>query len=523
MKTISYPLLLLLLGWATGVSAQDIQFGFPVRTEVSNGVLEGDYSTRTGIQSYLGVPFAAPPVGELRWKAPQAAKNWDGVRSAHDFGPRPVQKYVYDDMRFRSPSVSEDCLYLNVWTPAKEDEKGFPVLVYFYGGGFTAGSGDEGRYDGERLAQEGVVVVTPNYRLNVFGFLAHPELSAESGYGGSGNYGLMDQAAAIQWVHDNIAAFGGDPERITIAGESAGSMAVSLQMVSPLSRDLIAGAVGESGGAVNPERPLAPLSEGEAWGTQFVKNAGYGSFGEFRKASTQAVYEAHNASSGGGLRPVVDGKFITEEPTVTFRSGRQAQVPLLVGWTSTERPWGDFPDSREAYRQQVKEQYPDKAEELLQYYPAESPRSSAIALASDTWIVLGTWNWANLHRKNSDQPVYRYRFDKVRPALKGETRTKEPAGAGHATDIEYFLDNLRVSDQYQWQEGDHAAAKTMVTYLGNFVKTGDPNGDNLPEWPKLSEEETPEVMILNAQSKAEPFAAEPRYRYLLKMYEEARR
>ncbi len=515
--------LLLLTCLGTRVRAQQINFGFAVRTEVANGALEGNYSTRTGVQSYLGVPFAAPPVGERRWQPPQPAADWDGVRMAKEFGPRPVQRYIYSDMVFRSPSVSEDCLYLNVWTPAKKGVEKLPVLVYFYGGGFSAGSGDEGRYDGEQLAREGVVVVTPNYRLNVFGFLAHPELSAESGYGGSGNYGLMDQAAAIQWVKDNIAAFGGDPDHITIAGESAGSMSVSAQMVSPLARDLLAGAVGESGSVVNPQRPLTPLADGEAWGEAFLKASGYRSIAELRNAPTRDIYETLNDGDFGGPPAVLDGRFFTEDPALTFREGRQAQVPLLVGWTSTERPWGRFPETAEAYRNMLEEQYAGTASEIEKYYPADTPTRSAIELASDTWIVLGTWNWADLQRRYSDQPVYRYRFDQIRPALKGQENPVEMPGAAHATDIEYFLDNLSVSDQYLWGEPDRKAARTMVSYLANFVKTGDPNGEDLPEWPALREGETPEVMILKAESQAEPFTAEPRYRYLSKMYEELRR
>ncbi|NJB85334.1 para-nitrobenzyl esterase [Lewinella marina] len=524
MRTpLNLILLLLILGLGTRVRAQEINFGFPVQTEVANGVLEGHYSTRTGVQRYLGIPFAAPPVGDLRWRPPQPAADWEGVRPAKEFGPRPVQRYIYDDMRFRSPEVSEDCLYLNVWTPAKKGESGLPVLVYFYGGGFSAGSGDEGRYDGERLAQEGVVVVTPNYRLNVFGFLAHPELTAESARGSSGNYGLLDQAAALQWVRDNIAAFGGDPQRITIAGESAGSMSVSLQMVSPLSRDLLAGAVGQSGAAVNPQRPVPPLAEGEEWGKKFLEATGYSAIAELRKAPTRDIYEAYVYGNLGGPPVVVDGHFITEEPTVTFRNRKQAQIPLMAGWTSTERPWGQFPTTPEAYRKMVAEQYPGNADELVKYYPADRPSLSAIELVSDMWIVLGTWNWADLQRRYSDQPVYRYRFDQIRPPLKGETRQQEPPGAAHATDIEYFLDNLELSDQYSWEEDDHAAAATMLTYLANFVKSGNPNGENLPEWPALEEGETPRVMILDADSRAEPFAAEPRYRYLRKMAEGARR
>ena len=523
LKPVTCLLCLLCCLFSSGAAAQELRFGFPVRTLVRNGVLEGEYSTRTGVQIYRGVPFAAPPVDELRWQPPQPAADWDGVRQAKEFGPRPVQRYVYPDMRFRSPSVSEDCLYLNVWTPAKQGETGLPVLVYFYGGGFQAGAGDERRYDGEKLAGEGVVVVTPNYRLNIFGFLAHPELSAESGYGGSGNYGLMDQAMAIQWVKDNIEAFGGDPDKITIAGESAGSMSVSAQTVSPLARDLIAGAVGESGSVVNPQRPVTPLADGEAWGEKFLAANDFASIADLRAASTREIYEAFNDGQLGSPPVVLDGRFFTEDPAETFRNGDQAQVPLLVGWTSTERPWGQFPDNAADFRKQVAEQFPDNADEVLKYYDADAPTRSAIELASDTWIVLGTWNWADLHRRNSDQPVYRYRFDRIRPPLKGQENPMEMPGAAHATDIEYFMNSLAVSDAYDWQPEDRKTAETMLGYLANFVKTGDPNGDDLPEWPAVDDSENPPVMILDAESEARAFKAEPRYRYLAKMYTESRR
>jgi para-nitrobenzyl esterase len=198
-------------------------FGFPVQVKIANGVIEGMYDTKTGLQTYFGIPFAKPPVGDLRWKAPQPLDNWSDVQETKKFGPRPVQGIVFGDMQSRSDGLSEDCLYLNVWTPAKRGTTGLPVLVYFFGGGFVAGDASEPRYDGASMAQKGIVVVTVNYRLNIFGFFAHPELSKEAPYKASGNYGLLDQHAGLKWVQKNIAAFGGDPKRVTIAGESAGS------------------------------------------------------------------------------------------------------------------------------------------------------------------------------------------------------------------------------------------------------------------------------------------------------------
>ncbi|MCY7328769.1 MAG: carboxylesterase family protein, partial [Saprospiraceae bacterium] len=228
--------------FASNLAASAFTQTIALQAKTANGILEG--VEESGIRTFKGVPFAAPPVGDLRWREPQPAKHWTGIRKADKFGPRAMQRAIFGDMNFRSAGVSEDCLYLNVWTPARSASDRLPVLVYFYGGGLMAGDGSELRYDGESMARQGIVAVVVNYRLNIFGFMAHPELTKESPHHASGNYGLLDQAAALQWVNKNIAAFGGDPKRVTIAGESAGSMSVSAQMLSPLSKNLLAGAIG---------------------------------------------------------------------------------------------------------------------------------------------------------------------------------------------------------------------------------------------------------------------------------------
>ncbi len=243
------------------------------RVRVGGGELEGTINQDSGIFEFKGVPFAQPPVGELRWREPQPVTGWEGVRRADQFGPRAMQLSVFGDMKFRSDGMSEDCLYLNIWTPKLGAGAKLPVLVYFYGGGFIAGAGSEGRYDGHSMATKGMVAVTVNYRLGVFGFFAHPELSKESAQGASGNYGLLDQAAALKWVYENIAALGGDPKRITIAGESAGSISVSAQLVSPLSKGMIAGAIGESGSILGA-LPAIPLAEAEVKGLELAKKLG---------------------------------------------------------------------------------------------------------------------------------------------------------------------------------------------------------------------------------------------------------
>ncbi len=308
-KILLFTVVLLIANQFTMAQNQN---AFPVQAKLDNGVIEGNYDTHTGIQTYFGVPFAKPPVGELRWKAPQPLDKWNGVKETKAFGPRPMQTMVFGDMKSRSAGVSEDCLYLNVWTPATRNSKDLPVLVYFFGGGNVAGDASEYRYDGESMAKKGIVVVTTNYRLNIFGFLAHPELSAEAAYKASGNYGLLDQHAALQWVQKNIAAFGGDPNKVTIAGESAGSIGVSQQMASPLSKNLIAGAIGESGAGINPTMSPIPLKDAEKMGLEFAQKAGVPSLAQLRALSTREVYEIYNESKRFGFPAVIDGYFLTK-------------------------------------------------------------------------------------------------------------------------------------------------------------------------------------------------------------------
>ena len=522
--------------------AQD-KNSFPVQATIDNGIIEGNYNTHTGIQTYFGVPFAKPPVGELRWKAPQPLDKWEGVKETKAFGPRPMQTMVFGDMDSRSDGVSEDCLYLNVWTPAKRNTRDLPVLVYFYGGGNVAGDASEPRYDGESMAKKGMVVVTTNYRLNIFGFLAHPELSAEASYKASGNYGLLDQNAALQWVQKNISAFGGDPKKVTIAGESAGSIAVSVQMASPMSKDLIAGAIGESGAGINPTMAPVPLMEAESTGLEFAQKAGYPSIEELRKLSTRDIYEIYNESKRFGFPMVIDGYFLPKTLPQIFEAKEQAQVPLLLGWNSAEIPGMAFMQGQsytnENYVAKVKEVYPDTYEEVLKLYPHNSVQEielSATALASDRFIAYSTWKWFDLHRKNSEQPVYRYLYSKLRPALKdqnlasglaGGTITKssdapkipKPVGAPHACEIEYCMGNLHLVDDYEWTEDDFKVSETMQNYFSNFIKTGNPNGENLPEWPDAKANETaPPVIILNTVSEAQKATNDARYEFLDKAY-----
>ena len=518
--------------------AQSSNFVLAVRTTVQHGVLEGNYDTKSGIQTYFGIPFATPPVGELRWKDPQPLKPWSEVREAKYFGPRPVQPPVFGDMNFRSASMDEDCLYLNVWTPAKRNTKNLPVLVYFYGGGNVAGDASEPRYDGESMAKKGIVAVTCNYRLNIFGNFAHPELSAESPHKSSGNYGYYDQLAALQWVKNNIAAFGGDPNHVTIAGESAGSVAVSYQMSSPLAKGLVHGAIGESGAGIPPTMAPVSLDEAEKTGKDFAEKQGIKSLKELRALSTKELYEIYNDSKRFGFPVVLDGYFLPKHLSEIYAAKEQAQIPLLLGWNSAEIPGGAFmqgkPYSQENFTNRMKQEYPNNYKEMLDVYAATNDKEvelAATALASDRFISFATWKWFDLHRKNSNQPVYRYLYSKLRPALNDQSLTPglaggtmkkadappapKAVGAPHACEIEYCMGNLHLVKDFAWTADDMLVSETMSNYFANFIKTGNPNGVKLPAWlPATANDPTPPVMIIDVQSRIEKAVNDKRYELL---------
>ena len=521
--------------------AQKPSFPFAVQTTIEHGIIEGNYDTKTGIQTYFGIPFAKPPVGELRWKDPQPLDPWNGVKQTKYFGSRPVQADVFGDMNFRSRELSEDCLFLNVWTPAKRNSKNLPVLVYFYGGGNVAGDASEPRYDGESMAKKGIVVVSCNYRLNIFGNFAHPELSKESPHKSSGNYGYYDQLAALQWVKKNIASFGGDPNHVTIGGESAGSVAVSYQMSSPLAKGLVHGAIGESGAGIPPTMAPVPLAEAESIGKAFGENQNIKSLKELRALSTREIYEIYIESKRFGFPVVLDGYFLPKQLNELYANKEQSQIPILVGWNSAESSGRAFmqgkPYTVENYVNRVKAEFPNNTKEILDVYPANSEKEvelSATALASDRFIGYATWKWFDLHRKNSTKPVYRYLYSKLRPALidqtlvsglAGGTMKKTDAtppapavGAPHACEIEYCLGNLHLVKEYAWSADDIQVSETMSSYFANFIKTWNPNGGNLPEWQAAdSNDPMPPVMIIDVKSRTEKATNDIRYEVLDKL------
>jgi para-nitrobenzyl esterase len=465
----------------------------PPQVTVAQGTLEGKLALQHGIalREFQGVPYAAPPLGPLRWKPPQPAAAWLGVRQASRFAPRCMQLPLFGDMVFRSNGMSEDCLYLNVWTPTGDAHAALPVLVYFYGGGFVAGDGSENRYDGASLASRGIVTVTVNYRLGVFGFLALPQLAAESPAHASGNYGLLDQNAALRWVRANIAHFGGDPARITIAGESAGSISVHAHMASPLSRGLIAGAIGESGALIAPIAPQ-PRPEAQAQGTAFMRKTGAATLAALRAMPASALLAA-SAAPTPEMQPDVDGLFLTEAPVATFARGEQADVPLLLGSNTQEGFYTNLLDQSAPtpanYRAALARLFGDQAERALALYPGNDRAQverSASELAGDIFIAHSTWRWMDQQRHHADAPVYFYLFARPRPAKRHPLPGEQPdPGAVHSGEIEYALGNLDSNPVYAWTPDDHQVSRVFEGYVERFVKTGNPNGPGLPAWPAV--------------------------------------
>jgi para-nitrobenzyl esterase len=505
------------------------------RVKIANGFLEATAPLSSGVRSFKGIPFAEPPVGDLRWREPQPVKNWTGARSADAFGPRCMQRTSStSDYWFRSKGMSEDCLYLNVWTPAKSDNERLPVMVYIFGGGFQNGDGSEPRYDGEGMARQGIVAVTVNYRTNIFGFFSHPELTKESPHHASGNYGLLDQVAALRWVQRNIAVFGGDPKRVTIAGESAGSISVSALMASPLSRNLMEGAIGESGAMIST-LPARPLAETEQNGGRFAASAGAASLAALRAMTAEQIQEAVAKSPRMRFSTALDGYFLPKPLTDIFGAGEQAKIPLLAGSNSEEQAarsvLGTSEPTAENFANAVRKLYGDRAAAILKSYAAattEEVLDAATALASARFIAYGTWKWTELQSQTGGKPVYRYYYTHPRPKFQPAANQSPaggdaaaagrggkgpaPRGAAHSAEIQYALGNLPLDPRYAWRPADYKVSEVVQGYFVNFIKTGNPNGPGLPDWPTYNSDTNFQRMRLDVDSRSE---AEPhRDRYL---------
>jgi para-nitrobenzyl esterase len=503
-----------LLSAAECVSAQ-------VRTTA--GIVEGTTSAAGKIKIYKGIPYAAPPVGNLRWKEPQPAPAWEGVRKATEFGARCMQGPIYDDMVFGDSGPSEDCLHLNVWTPAAKAGAKLPVMVWIYGGGFQAGATSEPRQDGEHLAHKGVVVVSMDYRLGIFGFFSHPGLTAESPHHASGNYGLLDQAAALKWVHENIAAFGGDPDKVTIFGESAGSFSVSAQMASPVAKGFVHAAIGESGAFFGKTLSAKPLAESEKRDAIFAEELGMKSIAQLRAVDADKLLNAVLKNKGESrFGPNIDGYFMPASAYEIYSQGKQAQIPLLAGWNHDERDYhgffGDQHPTRENYAAIIRQKLGDSAAEALKLFPGdtdEQAKSSAELLSSADFIAYGTWKWIEVHLQTGGAAVFRYEFDQALPLPEGHA-PDAVAEANHSGEIEYVFGTLD-SKKLPWRPEDYKLSEAMGTYWTNFAKTGNPNGSGVPEWPRYEGKNGYQVMYLAPKPHATPDGQRRQYEFLDKM------
>jgi para-nitrobenzyl esterase len=503
------------------------------RVKTANGIVESTAAPKDGVRSFKGIPFGQPPVGDLRWREPQPVKNWSGVRNADQFGPRCMQRTGPGaDYWFRSNGMSEDCLYLNVWTPAKSGREKLPVLVYIFGGGFQNGDGSEPRYDGESMARKGMVAISVNYRTNIFGFFVHPELTKESPHHAAGNYGLLDQVAAIQWVVKNIEAFGGDPKRVTIGGESAGSISVSALMASPLSRNLIAGAIGESGSMIS-SLPPQPLADAEQNGVKFATGASANTLAALRAMTAEQIQDAAAKAQGVRFGTTLDGYFLSKSLAEIFAAGEQSKVPLLAGSNTEEQGarsvlGAGVEPTPENLVNAIKKLYGDHADPVLKAYAAQTPEEvyeAATHLASARFIAHSTWKWSELQAQTGGKPVYRYLYARVRPAYLGMPGQPPPAapaggrgggqagprGASHSSEIQYAMGNLDLDQRYQWEPVDHEISKVMQAFFVNFIKTGNPNGPGLPEWPAYRADGNYQRMRIDAKSQAAPETDRERY------------
>lgn len=465
-----------------------------VKTE--NGLVSGIKSGEISI--FKGIPFAAPPVGELRWKAPHSVKSWSGVLKCEKFGASPVQRNPVPFMmwteEFITPpgNLSEDCLYLNVWTPAKSANDKLPVFVWIYGGGFSSGSAACAVYDGEDMAKNGVIFVSLNYRVGVFGFLAHPALSSESANKVSGNYGLLDQIFALEWIKKNISSFGGDPTKVTIAGQSAGSMSVCALVVSPLTHGLFRGAIAQSGGILH-SRMSRNLPDAEKSGQAFMEKMKAADISALRNKSAEELLNA-----GGNFGLVTDGYVIPNDVLTAFKNGQVNDVNMMAGWVSGDGSlMGNQTMTPDKYKEQAVKNYGDRSEEFLKLFPGNT-NDDVVASLNKTGLMqfagLPAFLWAGFNKKSS----WLYEFSHV-PVDKPDFPNY---GAFHTSEVPFALHTLHMWKR-PWRDVDYSVEKSMSTYWVNFVKNGNPNGTELPEW-KSYDKASGSIMEIGDQPKLIP-------------------
>jgi para-nitrobenzyl esterase len=469
--------------------------------KVTGGSVQG---VATGnVVSFKGIPFAAPPTGENRWRAPQPVRNWSGVKRADTFGPGCMQDPSMAVMFGAPPRVSEDCLYLNVWTPARTPNERLPVMVWIYGGAFAAGMTSIPLYDGTHLAQQGVVVVSIAYRVGPFGFLAAPQLGREGK--GQGNYGLLDMIDGLQWVKKNIEGFGGDPSHVTIFGESAGGIAVSMLAASPLAKGLFQRAISESGGYFQPPKFAneggqngLPLKLAEKQGEQFFKDLGTQDVAAARTLGAELIQREAGPALAARFWPVYDGYVLPGDEYELYELDRFNDTPVLIGTNSDEGALFAQPGVTAAsFQAQVKQGYDLKASSILAAYPSNTDSDAAVSsknLFRDTAFAWPTWAWARLQSRVGKNPAYVYYFDHRTPLT--------PDGATHGAEMQYVFGNFDPR-QGPPSAADIALSEKMMAYWVNFAKYGNPNGSGLPNWPIFSEN-LQQVLYIDGTIAAKP-------------------
>ncbi|HEY4214802.1 MAG TPA: carboxylesterase family protein [Steroidobacteraceae bacterium] len=469
------------------------------QARVTGGAVSG--SVENGISIFKGIPFAAPPVGDLRWKAPAPVKSWSGLRKADAFADACMQA---PHSQGNTAPVSEDCLYLNVWTPAKSAGEKLPVIVWIHGGGFVGGSTSIGMYDGGGYARKGVVLVSLAYRLGPYGFMAHPELSRESGHG-SGTYGIQDLVAGLKWVKANISALGGDPGNVTLFGHSAGSAAVGFLAASPLSKGLFQRVIAMSGASFAPlvtsehggfGMSIPALKTAEATGSAFLAKLGVKTIAEARKLSADMIQSA--TAGGPAFRPVADGYVLSNDMMSLYRQGKFNDTPVLLGHTSDETL--AFGGSRSVtsgdFEKQTQEQFGAQAEAILAAYPHATDADAARAarhVRNDTSFGWNMWTWAREQSEHGKGKVFSYYYNNHGP---------QAEGSGHGSDVPFHFQTLRARGTPSKE--DQALSDVISSYDINFAKTGDPNGKGLPPWPAFTDKNQ-QVMVFDAAPSARPY------------------
>lgn len=478
--------------------------------QVNSGLISGQTNATGEIRAFKGIPFAAPPVGNLRWQEPQPVTRWSGVKACDAFAASPMQgspanfgPWTAEFLIPKEP-ISEDCLYLNVWTGAKTPNEKRPVIVFIHGGGFNSGGAAVPIYDGEAMAKKGIVFVSLNYRLGIFGFFAHPELTRESPHQASGNYGLLDQIAGLKWVRQNIAAFGGDPNKVTVAGQSAGSWSVNCLVASPLCKGLFINAIAESGALLIGSRKITTtLGQAQDAGAMTGESV----------AALRSIPAASLMGRPYAYRVIIDGYVLPAGIKDIFDAGKQNDVALLTGWNEDDGVAYGKAQTATQFKTQAEQKYGPNAARFLELYPANTDEEAAATqanLSRDETFGFETYTWANIQARTSQHKVYLYRFTRKLPATGDQVKY----GAFHTSEVAYAYDNLRFINRCPWEPVDHRLAEIMSTYWANFAATGDPNGHGLPEWPAYNTKDNP-TMILGETPQAKPLPGKDGLEFLI--------